>query len=68
MATKIETAYWITLSRKPSDSEVTQAKEHLQHLKQLYEASGVESANATKRSLDSFVHMLLCSNEFLYID
>ena len=68
LATKIETAYWITLSRKPSDSEVTQAKEHLQYLKQLYETSGVESANATKRSLDSFVHMLLCSNEFLYID
>jgi hypothetical protein len=68
LAKKIETAYRLTLSRNPSQSEVKAAEEHLQHLKQLYQASGVEPAETPKRSFAHFVHMLLCSNEFLYID
>ena len=67
-AKKIEAAYWLTLSRNPSQSEVKAAEEHLQHLTQLYQASDVEPADAPKRSFAHFVHMLLCSNEFLYID
>ena len=66
LAKKIEAAYWITLSRNSSTTEVKAAERHLQHLKQLYEASG--DADAPRRSFENFVHMLLCSNEFLYID
>jgi cytochrome c553 len=65
---KIETAYRLTLSRSPSPTEIKVAEEYLQHLKQLYEASSIQPLNASKRSFDNFVHMLLCSNEFLYID
>ena len=66
LAKKIETAYRITLSRNPSTTEFEAAQRHLQHLNQLYEASSV--ADASQRSFENFVHMLLCSNEFLYID
>jgi len=65
---KIEKAYWFALSRKASHSEVEATEEHLQHLKQLYEASGAEPVDVPKKSFAHFVHMLLCSNEFLYID
>ena len=65
---KIETAYRLTLSRSPSPTEIKVAEEYLQHLKQLYEASSIQPLNASKRSFDNFVHMLLCSNEFLYLD
>ncbi len=68
LAKGIETAYRLTLSRNPSHSEVKAAEEHLQHLQQLYQASSVEPADASKRPFENFVHMLLCSNEFLYID
>ena len=67
-AKKIETAYWLTISRSPSDIEIKAAKKHLQHLEHLYEASSVKPADVSKRSFENFVHMLLCSNEFLYID
>ncbi|MDA1052921.1 MAG: DUF1553 domain-containing protein [Planctomycetota bacterium] len=66
LAKKIKTAYWLTLSRNSSDTEVKAAEVHLQHLQQLYEASG--GADAAQRSFENFVHMLLCSSEFLYID
>jgi mono/diheme cytochrome c family protein len=65
---KIETAYRLTLSRNPSHSEIKAAEKHLQHLKQLYQTSSDKPAEASKRALENFVHMLLCSNEFLYID
>ena len=68
LAKKIEMAYWLTLSRNPSNAEVKAAVEHFQYLKQLYEAPSVAPTDASKESFKNFVHMLLCSNEFLYID
>ncbi|WP_145424272.1 DUF1553 domain-containing protein [Symmachiella dynata] len=68
LAQKIEKAYWFALSRSPSHSEVEAAQEHLQHLNQLYKTSGAAPDDMTKKSFAQFVHMLLCSNEFLYID
>lgn len=65
---KIETAYRLTLSRSPSHSETKAAKEHLQHLKQLYKSQETKPADASKRAFENLVHMLLCSNEFLYND
>jgi mono/diheme cytochrome c family protein len=67
-AKKIETAYQLTLSRNPSQTEIKAAEEYLQHLTKLYAASNIEPTNASKRSFENFVHMLLCSNEFLYVD
>ena len=67
-AKKIESAYWLTLSRNPSNPESKAAEEYLQDLKKLYQTSNIAPAAASKRSFENFVHMLLCSNEFLYID
>jgi len=68
LAKKIENAYWLALSRSPSDTEVKAAEQYVQHLQQLYEASKTKSEDASQRSFENFVHMLLCSNEFLYVD
>ncbi|MCH2211485.1 MAG: PSD1 and planctomycete cytochrome C domain-containing protein [Fuerstiella sp.] len=68
LTTKINTAYRLTFARRPSVLETRAAEQHLQHLSQLYESSGLNSAEVSRRSLENFVHMLLCSNEFLYID
>jgi len=65
---KIETAYWLTLSRSASDNETRIASELIQQLKVLYEESGVAEEEASRRSFENFVHMLVCSNEFLYVD
>ena len=68
LAKKIEMAYWLALSRSPSRAEIKAAEEHLQQLKQLYEASNAKPAVASKQPFENLVHMLLCSNEFLYSD
>jgi hypothetical protein len=68
LSMKIEAAYWLALSRSPSATESGVAEQHIQQLKVLYENSGVAGEDSSKRSLENFVHMLICSNEFLYID
>lgn len=68
LAEKIDAAYQLTFSRTATSAEVTLAQNHIQHLGKLYEDSGVKSEEAARQSLENFVHMLLCSNEFLYVD
>ena len=65
---KIEAAYWLTLSRQPDDVELQASLAHLSHLGELYSSSGMKSALAGQRAFENYVHMLQCSNEFLYID
>ena len=65
---KIEITYWTALSRGPSAAELKLAQEHIQHLSRLYKQSGTKADEARQRSFENFVHMLLCSNEFLYVD
>ena len=65
---KIQTAYWLTLSRAPSPAELQASKDHLQTLAPLYLTSSDSAANAAQRTFENFVHILFCSNEFLYID
>ena len=65
---KIDTAYGLALSRGASDNEARIAQELIQQLTLLYENSGVASEDALRRSFENFAHMLLCSNEFLYVD
>jgi mono/diheme cytochrome c family protein len=68
LSKKIDTAYGLALSRGASDNEARIAQELIQQLKLLYENSGVASEDALSRSFENFAHMLLCSNEFLYVD
>lgn len=65
---KIHAAYWLTLSRAPSTAELQATQDHLQTLAPLYLTSSDPTANAGQRAFENFVHILLCSNEFLYID
>ena len=81
VAQKIETAYWLAFSRAPTDTEVFVGKEYLAQLEQLYMAAltastastpsppaNVRAGSPAKRAFENFVHMLQCSNEFLYVD
>ncbi len=68
LADKIRHAYQLTFARKPSAPEISTATAYMQQLQKLFEAEEVESAAASRRSFENFVHMLLCSNEFLYVD
>jgi hypothetical protein len=64
---KIETAYWLAFARAPTETEVGIGIEYLAQLEKLYLASAPDSPQKT-RAFENFVHMLLCSNEFLYVD
>ena len=76
LATKIETAYWLTFSRPPSETEVAGGIGYLAQLEKLYAVPTAEvgstgagaGAAVAKRPFENFVHMLQCSNEFLYVD
>ncbi|MDA0832686.1 MAG: PSD1 and planctomycete cytochrome C domain-containing protein [Planctomycetota bacterium] len=73
-AEKIDTAYWLAFSRSPSDTETSDGIAFLDQLEKLYadtpEAASESSIppSATQRAFENFVHMLQCSNEFMYVD
>ena len=67
-SSQIETAYRLTFSREATTAEVNVALEHIQQLEKLYTETGTTAGDAQTVSLEKFVHMLLCSNEFLYVD
>ncbi|MBN79751.1 MAG: hypothetical protein CMJ70_06395 [Planctomycetaceae bacterium] len=66
--TEIREAYWITFVRPPSDRETAAARAYLDRLTVLHSKNGQPADIARESALVSFVHMLQCSNEFLYID
>ncbi len=65
---KIQAAYSLTYSRRATETEVTLSRAHIEHLKVLYEKSGAKTESASRQAFENFAHMLLCSNEFLYVD
>ena len=64
----ILSAYWITFARLPAASELADARAHVEALAKIFADNGHAKAAATKKSFERLVHMLLCSNEFLYVD
>jgi mono/diheme cytochrome c family protein len=66
--TKVQTAYLLALSRKPTSEEFTIAESHLQRQEELYSKSNTSPTLAGKAALESLCHLLLLSNEFLYLD
>ena len=68
LQTRIATAYSIAFQRQPSQQEAEAAAGYLQHLTQLYVSGGSSAGQAADQSLIQCVHMLICSNEFLYVD
>ena len=64
----IEAAYQVALSRRPSGEELQIARSHLEREEELYLKSNASAEQARQAALKSFSHLLLLTNEFLYID
>jgi hypothetical protein len=61
-------AYRSVLAREPSSEEIDLALEHLEKQQGLYVRADASSENALAASVESLAHMLISSNEFLYVD
>ena len=64
----IEEAYGLLLARAPSEEEIGLALDHLDSQRRLYARANASSEDAFGKSLENLVHMLMSSNEFLYVD
>ena len=64
----VETTYGLLFSRKPSSQEREIALDHLESQQQLYAKANATPVEASEKSLANLVHMLISSNEFLYVD
>ncbi len=64
----IEAAYLLTLSRPPTVAEKELAKALLQDQEELHRRANMAPDKAAKAALANLCHMLLASNEFLYIE
>jgi len=65
---KLEAAYLLALSRKPSVVEVRMGESHLKKQEVLYTKGNLSPDHASSSALASLCQMLLSSNEFLFVD
>ena len=61
-------AYRLVLAREASDEEIDLAREHLEKQRELYIRADASTEKALAESVESLTHMLISSNEFLYVD
>ena len=64
----VESAYLLTLSRRPDPGELMLASDHLKKQRELFSRANVAPPEAERAALASFAHVLLSTNEFLYIN
>jgi len=67
-ADPVEAAFLLTLSRRPTAKELEVVRAHMAEQEELYRKSNFVPEEASKQALTSVCHMLLSTNEFLYID
>jgi len=67
-AMDVETAYLLTLSRKPSAEELASAREFLRTQEDTFLSGNDTADSAREKAFRSLAQALLSSNEFLYID
>jgi hypothetical protein len=67
-ARKIEAAYLLALSRKPTQTEIQLGEEYLRKQQDIYLNANEPLEKAATKSFASLAQMLLSSNEFLYVD
>lgn len=60
-------AYGLVLSREPTDDEARLGQEHLESQRLLYARANASEEEALERSVERLVHVLVSSNEFLYV-
>jgi hypothetical protein len=65
---KIETAYRLALSRKPTSRETAISREHLLAQQELYRKANFTPEKASGKAMTSLCQMLFASNEFLYLE
>ena len=61
-------AYRLILAREPSGQEIALARDHLEAQQSLYVRANAPTEEALNQSVESLAHMLISSNEFLYVD
>ena len=64
----VKKAYALLFSREPTAQETEFALDHLESQRRLYARANAPENEAYEKSLQNLVHMLLSSNEFLYVD
>ena len=64
----IQETYTLLLTREPSSEEIGLALGHLDSQRRLYARANASLEEAFSKSLENFVHMIMSSNEFLYVD
>jgi hypothetical protein len=67
-ARKIEAAYLLALSRKPTAAEIRLGEEYLRRQQEIYLNANEPAPKAAAKSFAGLAQMLLSSNEFLYVD
>ena len=67
-ADPIEAAFLLTLSRRPTAKELEVVRANLAGQAELYRKANFVQEEASKHALTSLCHMLVSTNEFLYID
>ena len=65
---KIETAYRLALSRKPTSKEKAISRDHLLRQQELHRKANFTPEKASGKALTSLCQMLFASNEFLYLE
>ena len=65
---RIEAAYLLALSRKPTAAEIRLGEEYLRQQQEIYLEANEPAPKAAVKSFASLAQMLLSSNEFLYVD
>jgi mono/diheme cytochrome c family protein len=65
---KIEMAFRFALARKPTPTETEFCEAHIKTQGRVYLDQKSSREDAAYKALTSLCHMLICSNEFLYVD
>jgi hypothetical protein len=65
---RVEVAFRLALARRPSAREATWGAELLTSQERRYHGQGLPTEPAKQKALGHLCHMLLCANEFLYIN
>ena len=63
----IRATYRLILSREPAAEEVELAHGHLARQEDLFELANFSREEALQKAVENLAHMLISSNEFLYI-
>ena len=67
-AARVDRAYGLVLSRVPTDAERSSTLQFIQDQIANYTAAGQPADQAVERAWAELCHVLLCTNEFLYVE